>query len=176
MNTHNDARLTAWGRAELVRRVYVDGEPPVSASDSDGSRRPWARGRAASASGRGTPAGGHRGPRPVRRRGLWKAAASPSSHPTHPSGPAVVVGRVQLITLHHPCDAPPRVNWNHPPCPLSPSLDPPNLRYIFATRPLLAAHRRLRTPGCRESPAGSDLPMRAHHPGALPPRKQEPLR
>lgn len=27
MNIHNNARLTAWGRAELVRRVVVDGEP-----------------------------------------------------------------------------------------------------------------------------------------------------
>ena len=30
MNTHNNARLTAWGRAELVRRVLVDGEPPAA--------------------------------------------------------------------------------------------------------------------------------------------------
>lgn len=28
MNTHYNARLTAWGRAELVRRVLVDEEPP----------------------------------------------------------------------------------------------------------------------------------------------------
>ena len=28
MNIHNKARLTAWGRAELVRRVVLDGEPP----------------------------------------------------------------------------------------------------------------------------------------------------
>jgi transposase InsO family protein len=27
VNIHNNARLTAWGRAELVRRVVVDGEP-----------------------------------------------------------------------------------------------------------------------------------------------------
>ena len=27
MNIHNNARLTAWGRAELVRRVVLDGEP-----------------------------------------------------------------------------------------------------------------------------------------------------
>ena len=27
MNIHNNARLTAWGRAELVRRVVVDEEP-----------------------------------------------------------------------------------------------------------------------------------------------------
>ena len=30
MNIHNNARLTAWGRAELVRRVLVDGEPPAA--------------------------------------------------------------------------------------------------------------------------------------------------
>lgn len=29
MNTHNNARLTAWERAELVRRVLVAGEPPA---------------------------------------------------------------------------------------------------------------------------------------------------
>lgn len=29
MNTHYNARLTAWGRAELVRRVIVDDEPPA---------------------------------------------------------------------------------------------------------------------------------------------------
>ena len=28
MNTHYNARLTAWGRVELVRRVVRDGEPP----------------------------------------------------------------------------------------------------------------------------------------------------
>src|SRR5690606_3813271 len=27
VNIHNNARLTAWGRAELVRRVVLDGEP-----------------------------------------------------------------------------------------------------------------------------------------------------
>ena len=29
MNTHYNARLTAWGRAELIRRVLVDQEPPA---------------------------------------------------------------------------------------------------------------------------------------------------
>lgn len=29
MNTHYNARLTAWGRAELVRRVVIDHEPPA---------------------------------------------------------------------------------------------------------------------------------------------------
>ena len=29
MNTHYNARLTAWGRAELVRRVVIDQEPPA---------------------------------------------------------------------------------------------------------------------------------------------------
>lgn len=29
MNTHYNARLTAWGRAELVRRVLIDREPPA---------------------------------------------------------------------------------------------------------------------------------------------------
>lgn len=29
MNTHYNARLTAWGRAELVRRIVVDQEPPT---------------------------------------------------------------------------------------------------------------------------------------------------
>lgn len=29
MNTHHNARLTAWGRAELVRRVLLDGELPT---------------------------------------------------------------------------------------------------------------------------------------------------